>query len=532
MASKKLQKYCSIDRWIETRDPKFANAINRDLCMGRTLSAGRRSGVTLLFPPEKVRKEIIKLTHSETMEEAIRLMEAHIVPVAIHAASDFKSDVGSRLGVKFEVEKIDNGAVVLKGGAKLAPAKDFAPLKRDNISVWEVVDGTVPLEGPEYALPYRKRGESKGAAEPEPVRGGDSHLNSRQVLATNVESEFDRCMRADRCRSKDPYISYSVSLLNFLKTHHPSIFAAVSPVVDRDPAVTFYILVEPYKTRGEFLLPEHVLFGPTGWNGAAIYENGVSEFAAFFEALPHHSAASAEDRSSGEPVVPFIYRDVGFLRSAVDNIRLGIIGEDGRRANRVSTPKQVRQVYETLITQNSVGGAQPILPDATVRILPGAKKLWQDELRFVLHSALEQIRRMPVYEAHDFGEVVRMLRFNRPGNDYGRESTLSSASELGASVAPTQEFSLLLKFINSTEFLYFPVPREKVGGDWGEIPTTVDGGDSKDLSVLDAEVSKAGHLDRLKASGADASRTLSASTIAQIRHYYDIHGELPPGIAN
>ena len=534
MASKKLHKYCRIFQWVEVKDDAFAGAI-RDLCMEGALSGGRRSGATLLYPTAAVRKEIVKKAYSADAEEAINLLDAHIISDSVRTGADFKRGVGSRLRVKLEVESASGDTVTLKGGAKLKVAADFRPLRKDNIAVWEVVSGEVPSAKPspgdEFQAPKATRGGRRGGCDDAPVSGGAGTLNSRQVLADNVEGEYNNCMRADHCRTKDPYLAHSVSLLNFLKGSHPELLVMVLPIIDRDPAVTFYLLVEPYKTSGsDFVLPDSVLFGASGWNGAAVYEGAVSEFEGFFESLSKQAAPSAEDRSSGNPVVPYVYRDAGYVRSAIDNIRLQLVGADGHNANKVSTPKLVHQVYESLIAQNAIGGAQPILPDDTVKLLPGSKKLWQDELRFVLHAALQTLRKEASYNEGTFAEIVRMLRFNRPGNNYSSEATLSNVELLQTNVSPMAEFQLLLKFINSTDFLYVPVPDEKVGGAWGEIPTTPTMYDPRDLSIYNAEASKRSLLAGYRAAGMDNPRPLDAGTVASIRHYVAVHGSLPPGL--
>lgn len=530
---KKLQKFCRIFPWVESKDEALAGAI-RDLCMEGALSTGRRtSGTTFLYPIEKVRKEIVTKAYSPEPEEAIRLIEAHIIPDAVRTAADFHKGVGSRAGIKLETEDGTGATVTLKNGAQLAVAKDFKPLRKDNICVWEVDSGEVPLEGPEFKTAARGRGErSRPKAR---VTGGESQARgAREALATATEGAYSGCMQADQCRTHDPYLSHSVSLLNFLKTNYPAELIKVLPMIDRDPMVTFYLLVEPYKTKGsDYVLADSVLFGAKGWNGAAVFERAVTEFRSFFEMGEKQTAPSAEDRSSGEPVVPFVFRDPATVRSEVDGMRLHILGDDGRKRNKVTTPKGVCAAYETLATQNTIGGIQPILPDATLAALPGSKKLWQDELRFMVHAAMEEIRGMPEYLESNFAEVISMLRFQRPGNDYANELALASREELQSNVAPQAEFALLLKFINSTDFLYIPVSEAKVGGEWGEIPVATGGAaffDVDNLDVYNAEDSKGRYLGRLEAAGLDAPQALDAGCIARIQHYVAQHGALPPGI--
>ena len=305
MASKKkqqLQKFCRIFQWVEQKDPAFAGAIS-DLCMEGALRGGRSLGVTLLYPGADLRKEIVKEAYGPDPEKAIRLLEGHIVNPALHAAEDLEGGAGTRRGVRLELEAGGGDAATLKGGAKIKKAADFTPLLKDNITVWEVVGGVVPQEGPAYERPRRGRG-GRGAEAAAAVGGAEKALSDRAGLAADVEGEYDKCMRADRCRSRDPYLAHAVSLLNFLKAAHPSTLQKVLPMVDRDPAVTFYLLVEPHKTTGERVLRDSELFGKNGWNGAQVYEGAVTEFEAFFETGKAPPPPPAQARGRGERVAP------------------------------------------------------------------------------------------------------------------------------------------------------------------------------------------------------------------------------------
>ena len=229
-------------------------------------------------------------------------------------------------------------------------------------------------------------------------------------------------------------------------------------------------------------------------------------------------------------VAPYAAKDPGAVRSAVDTLRLELLGDDGSKANKVETPKRVRVAYEILATKNEVAGTQPVLPDETLRALPGLKKVWQDELRFLLHAALAELRAAPEYRREQFAEVVRMLRFTRPGNDYGAEALLTSQDSLSSDVAPQVNFELLMKFVNSTDFLYVPVRKEKVGGGWGDIPTTRALYDPRDMAVYNAESSKQELLAEYRRRGFDAPRGVSPEAIAEIRHYVAAPGALPPAL--
>ena len=518
---KKAPLYGHIIQWVEAKDPDFAAAI-RDLCLEHAL--GGRSGATLLFPSADVRRGIVEKAYSDEAEAAIHLIEAHVVPMPLRAPADFR-EAGSRRGVKFAVERADGMTVTLAGGAVLAPAKDFATARKESLAVWVVSAGEVPLTGDKFTPPAAGRARlarGKAKAAPPPVKFG-----ARVALAATVEGEYCACMAADRCATSDPYLARTVSLLNFLRDSHGELLEAVLPILDRDPATCFYLLVEPFKTAGhDFVLPDAVLFGGGAWNAAAVYQNIVSEFQSFFGAAPLPGAS--QDRSAAKA-----FSDPAFVRSAVDMVRVNIL-ETG---NKTTAPVAIRDVYDVLGATNEISGAGPILPVATLALVSGAKKLWQDELRFVLHDKFNQLRFAPVFSRVAFAEVVDWLRVFRPGNDYAAEARLTNGASMVGNVDPKAEFALLKQFVSSTDFLYIPVPADLIGADqWDENPdiplsAVMTGGasaaGSSECPVFNAEASKHRLAVEYLAKGFDATSRLSGGCLAAIRHYVRVNGALP-----
>ncbi len=596
MSGKKLQKHCRIFLWVEGHDPALAQAI-RDLCMEGALSPGRASsGVTFLYPTAAVRKEIIEKAYGPDAEEALRLLDANIIPEVVRTPAEFRRVGGNRPGVQLKVVGAEGSLVRLEGGAVLRPAEDFSPLRKDNIAVWTVEEGELPTEGPPAPKPSgavrprvsggRARRRAHGgqpdapppvAAESQPLLGDMEHLSARAVLAAKTEAAFNTCMQKDRCRSYDPYLDVVASLLLWLQSPKgdPDRFLGVLPLIDRDPVSCFYILLEPYKTRGEYLLPDDLLFGgPDHWNAADMFlsagpkgTGALSAFEGFFASLPNQTGKTAtitgggdrarprrgggmamapgtipteppmlESGLPGDNEVPLCFASPGSLRTAIDTWRVQtLVGEDGSKAD-VSTPEKVRETYNAVLRTNRFPGQGPVYPDITLQMLGGQRdgalrKVWQDELRIVVHCAMEILRRQPTYLEQEFTEVVRMLRFTRPGNDYSEEASITNANALKTNVDRRDEFDYLLRFINSTDFHYFAVPDEKVGGGWGPLPVTASGAayqDRSDLSIANTEHSKQLRLQKARAGGVDDPRGLPSACIDAIRRYVDATGKLPP----
>jgi hypothetical protein len=591
MSGKKLQKHCRIFLWVEGHDPALAQAI-RDLCMEGALSPGRGSpGVTFLYPTAAVRKEIIEKAYGADAEDALRLLDANIIPEVVRTPAEFRRAGGNRLGVQLKVIGTEGTSVRLEGGAVLRPSEDFSPLRKDNIAVWCVEEGALPTEGP--AAPKTAAGRPRVAggrgrrrahggagdappsvaAESQPLLGDMEHLSARAVLAAKTEAAFNACMLKDRCRAYDPYLDVVASLLLWLQSPKgdPDRFLGVLPLIDRDPVSCFYILLEPYKTRGDFLLPDDVLFGgPDHWNAADMFlsagpkgTGALSAFEGFFASLPLQTGKTAtitgggagrrprrgggvstapgeisseppmlEQGSVGANVVPLCFSSPGSLRSAIDIWRTQtLVGEDGTKAD-VGTPEKVRDTYIASFAENKFPGMRPVFPDITLQMLRDPlRKVWQDELRIVVHCAMEILRRQPSYSEQEFTEVVRMLRFTRPGNDYSVEASITNAHALRTNVDRRDEFDYLIRFINSTDFHYFAVPSDKIGGGWNGIPTSSSGSafqDRGDLSIANTEASKQEALKKARAGGVDDPRGLPGPCVDAIRRYVDATGRLPP----
>jgi hypothetical protein len=520
MSKKKgqMSKYCRIFQWVEAQDPSFAGAI-RDLCLEGALFPGRRSaGVTFLYPKDKAhREEIVDKTYSDAADEAVRLVEALIIPDALHVGADFtKRDVGSRLGVRFTVESADAAKVKLADGVELARADDFQPLTRRNsdLAVWLIVKGRPPLKGEPYRPPMREK-QMKTGGIGRPIHGGGNA--ERLHLAARVEAEYDWCMKKDRCRSYDPYLAKTVSLLNFLKMSHPDLYMTVLPVLDYEPFVTFYLLLEPFKTAGEPLLPDSALFGTGAWNGVNMYTDAAREYRAVFADLPAQGDPSASDPQAGGATVPYVFRDRAAIAAQIDAVRKQI----GTQNPRQALPALL-EAYATLAAQNSIHGMGPVLPDATQAALADGKKLWQDEFRFTIYAALRTVRGMPAYTSDLLASILRDIRTVWPGNDYTKELRLLNQELLKGNVAPRTELLLLMKFLNSTDFLYLPAAPDMVGPAWG------DPDDPTDYRIYNRNAAALAALSRV--AGMQHSAGVSQRALQELRLYAQAHGGLPPEV--
>jgi hypothetical protein len=161
------------------------------------------------------------------------------------------------------------------------------------------------------------------------------------------------------------------------------------------------------------------------------------------------------------------FKDHATQVQAVDLVRQRIAGV----TDKMSLPRLVSQAYAS--------PPDGLIPAATQALLSNGKKFWQDEFRFVVCGKTKALyaaaRSSPSsYSVDAWAALVRTFRFERPGNDYAKEAGMLSMVTMKTNVAPTADFYELMKFVNSTDFLYTPAPEGMIGGYMGDVEDPTD----------------------------------------------------------
>ncbi len=481
MASRKksLVKHCRIFQWVEAKDPEFAGAI-RDLCLEGVLSPGKGgAGVTFLYPEDAAyRADIVAKTYSDDADAAVKLIEALIVPDALHKASDFQArKVGNRLGVPFVVEGVNGGKVRLAGGAELAQANDFSPLERraGKVAVWKLT-GRVPAEGSGYAPPARVAKTKRGGAEP----AGGAH---RLAHIAKVAQDFLDWETGGH-QGPDPFLAASVGLLHSLG---PEDLRRVTPFLDYYPHVTLHLLVEPHKTTSGHLLSDQAI---TNWGGARVARDSFAEdYLGFMR-----GGLSVEQARS--------------RRGEVERARAGL-----ERSRPQAAIAEALHLYDT-------GAFTDSLPRESAEALAPGRKLWMDELRYQFHVLLEGLTR-----PHNPSELVHQMAelcSSHPGNDYARELSIMNKRLIDSDVAPRARLLAACRFIRSTDFLYQLAPPEAVGDNLGSPQPD-------DVNPYNPSAEGLAYLNRAASArvGGGGADCLSPQARRELELYVRLHGKLP-----
>jgi hypothetical protein len=378
-SNKNRQAEQPLIEYIEGRDADLATAI-RDANLDGKLT----SDVTFLFP-EAAQLAAIKAASIDTLTE---LLSSHVVPFRIGRAEDFKS-AGNLCGAKFVCKACSGDSCTMEG---------FSVRKcAGHPGVWDITQGAPPCKNDGYNPPSRMKsggGDKKSTL----VRS-----TPRAMLAARVEECFADCMGRGAIRTHNPYLLSALGLLNHLKAFEPALLAKAQEIIDYNPTVTFYLLVEPYKTRGEHIIPDAVI---AAWGGSELHttDNPVAEFKAFFEGRGDTAAVDA-----------------------------------------------VRRTIKT----DYVGGITNAYKNDMAR-------LWRDEFRFGIHSAMMN----NMTNVAEFTALVEHIRDCWPGNAPADEVLLCNKNRLKSNCAPRAELKLICAFIESTDFLYSPIAPTLVGS-WG-----------------------------------------------------------------
>ncbi|CAB5212864.1 unnamed protein product [Rhizophagus irregularis] len=417
--------------------------------------------LTFLFPKDKkfheeLKEKVFNDFGSEA-EEAVKMIKSLIIPDLLRTSANFlQREVGNILNVPFVVEKIEDSKVILEGGVELSPAKDFRPLPADaNLAVWYVNKGRPPTEGEGYKKPRRVRQRTSKKM------GGSNYNPTKSMhrinITTSVEREYATTIDyANSFSQNNPYLNTVVGLLTFLKNNHTPEYEKILPVIDYDPLVTYYLLMEPYKTRGEFLIEDNVLFGDGKWNGSRNANSTLSDFKAFFQAFDQSTA----DMNSQTDQKSYVFVRNSSLLSHMEGIRTDL----NDPYYGLNIPDKVISFYTQLSNSNSIENMGPVFPDSTYKGLAGLKKLWQDEFRFWAHYAHQSIlnekntNEMPNARSQAFYEMVSCIRTNWLGNNYDNERFITKKNTYVRNVAPNLDLQFLLTFVCSSDFLYIPRP--------------------------------------------------------------------------
>ncbi len=155
MNKRKLQKFCSIQRFLQQYNPNLYE-LYEDLCLVSLLRPrGKNQGLTFMMPDKKATTLIQKKTYSDNPEEADKILRSLIIKSTCNTMSDWTRDgnIVDSMNFKVNVDKNKsntNKIVLADRGITLEKNKKFIELQRHYqkmplLNVWDITDsGKLP----------------------------------------------------------------------------------------------------------------------------------------------------------------------------------------------------------------------------------------------------------------------------------------------------------------------------------------------------------------------------------------------------
>lgn len=471
---KKVQKYCRIFNWIQDNDEEFADVMI-NLCLDRIADINRRNqSITFLMPRGKLRTDIIDMAYSTVPEKAVDIIISLVIPVGIDSIETFNNmkpeHIGNKLRYIFpkivnpnsKTVNFDNKLVIKQWQPK------FVPRDNTKIYVYEIESGIPPgnieklnkyVDKQEFVISDNTK-QVKGAAE-ECHQDPISQLNGkpRAMFAQTIE-QFVRD-EIQKIHNKNIYLPVTVLLLQkLLEPSHYHTFIKIKPILDVDPIITFYLILEPYKLSGEFLVSNDIF-------NNRLFENILKIRTSIED--PVSIYRSIINKIIDEPAM--VFHETRLIIDNINILRNKLLNDTEARI----LPEEIISIYNTIEEKNEIKvignkavNLTNVFPESLISHYRNNhnKRLWQDEYRFIIGECLRTMKTEPDASARlvVFNNICNTLKLNLRGDDYSTELCIMNYAEYPLTSCVRDRVRMMQYFVNSPDFLYIGCNMELICG--------------------------------------------------------------------
>lgn len=475
-AGKKFKTFCRIIDYVDQADPELSELL-RGTCADMTLNSHKgKAGITFIMPSDSLKKEIADLAYSTDVKSANKacdILNAHIFRDVYKTPADWKKSpvVPNSLypSQQVDVESVAAKSVTFTNGATAELDEKFKDSSRkSNLAVWKLTKGQIPVTADKPAkLTFIKRKKPLGKVGEYELGGDGLRQNARLQIAIAVENAYlldqlsgstrqqviggaDETRYASPSSSgpRDVYLEHTLSLVHFIAGRDKELlYGVVLPLISFQK-VDFYNLLEPHRFTNNHLIPDALIH--EWWSGNRRQIN-VSRTLEEVSNCLNNSGSNA-----------LIYKERNLILTEIDGFRRAII-------NNMSQPREIAQkvhnVYNELITTNSLGSAKDIFPEALLQFYRAEPllKILQDELRYTTFLMFEALEK----EQFDRGKFENILLYiaeatHAIGDEQAAVLKLLNLNNLSAQIAPNQKIEQLGVFVNSTYFVFIPLSKNEI----------------------------------------------------------------------
>lgn len=457
-------KICRIYLWIERNQPKLAECI-KDLCLEGVLSPNRNvNGVTFLLPNQSTIDKIYEETYGPggNADNAVKIILAHIIPDYLPDVNAFKkhSKIGNKLN--FALPSVSESSVntVTFGDNTftITNIPEFHSMPNRNLALWKVAAGEVPMSG--ERITHNKNGNTKKKS----VKGGDGNSCSgdpkclqtsfRAIFANFVELKYiEQYISKLGINKRDPFLYAINRLLDELqRADNKEEYNKVKIILDENHIVTFYLLLEPYKSQKEFLISDE------------IFTQDLLED--LYKSI--NQGTMGEITSETAKYTKMLYSDLDTdklieIKTIANKYRYELSDD----ANFFNLRNDILHIYAHLELENKLSCITDIFHECLYKHYKTDnnkyKRLWQDELRFIIKEKLRLMNaefEIPI-KTNNFNMLCNLLKLQFPGNNYTCELQIMNECDYKLSICIRDKLLVIKHFLLSPNFLYvlnIPLP--------------------------------------------------------------------------
>lgn len=458
-------------------DQDFADAIG-EVKLNFLFEKKAAKGMTFFLPNKKTNailyNKIMTLANAESEEEMVKgsdlivgLLFFEYLPhaEAIASSKTLKNRVGGRICA--DVQK--KGETIAFANGATAKLLDNSEPKK--YIIYDLIRGT-PY------LPAEKKEETTVGAEKEIENKRAPTNRSRRKVAHPTQEEIEKEQEAESKRAEEinaaftnrrkitlatesaaiqhytvarrrlnPFIDNAMSLMHFIieycgKDDIANFVENALPHISFDNS-DFYILFEPYKVAGDFLIPHHII---NRWAAAKLEYSPKQTYAAIDKLM-----------IAAEKTRPKIFADRYKIHEILDTLTLELIGKSDDKGK---IAQEIFAVYSQLAENNQIGGLGPILPDALAAAYKKdpMRKLLIDEFRFLMYKQFSDLE-SEYFDHIKFREITEMAREFLISPAPTSQSSLRLLNPALLRFAPERRLSTIRIFLNSSFFMYFPTSK-------------------------------------------------------------------------
>ena len=329
-------------------------------------------------------------------------------------------------------------------------------------------------------------------------------LNKLIEIATKVEGEYGKAMLVNNTDMVDPYLGAITSFLLYLDLNHKNVLENIIPLMDINPMISFYIILQPYKTNPPYLVPRECIFDNSGTplvNLDSFGYSAVDTYEKFLSWQPDKNSAAAKAKvfNAQESIKDEVAKLCEQLHAAMRSTN---------KPSAVLLVGLVKDLYETLRKENKIGKLSSILPNT--KIFVPDQLLWVDEFRFWANEFLIKLDKNP----DKFTQMVCGIRQTFPGNNFTDELTVHNINnDQCGGPSLVVEFAIG-KFLKSKLFMHFGYTKDQV-------TTGGVGYASRNLEKLN-KLKKSSRMSNVNG--------ISSRSLNELRAYVKQNGKLPQAV--